>query len=366
MIAYVVVCFLLIQFLALWIAIRFFWKRYDQSKFIDPKVSILIAARNEETQLPRLLESLKTLDYPKELLEILIVDDASQDQTQSILYDWKKESERHQVLTLSEADFGKLHPNGKANALAQLVMQATGDFFFFTDADCQVPRDWIKAGLSAFTDSKTGLVLGITAVHGNRFLDRMQAMDWWNTLGLVKISTDLGFPATGLGNNMVVSREAYFQSGGFPNTANSLTEDLELARLIRKIGFKIRYQFTQNMLVKTKSEGSFRALMQQRKRWMQGVMSLSIPWKIALGLQFAYFPALVYLIFHWPIVGYGIWMGKSLIQWSLNRILAGRAGQKMRFTDGLLYDFYQFLTLTLTILYYFWPQKTPWKSRKYP
>ena len=102
--------------------------------------------------------------------------------------------------------------NGKAASLATLCKAATGDFLFFTDADCQVNSQWIKAGVSSF-NPKTGIVIGITKVESNSILGKVQELEWWNTLGQVKIAADLGLQTTGLGNNMIIRKATYDLSG---------------------------------------------------------------------------------------------------------------------------------------------------------
>ena len=178
-----------------------------------PLVSVLIAARNEEELLPRLLSSLGKLDYPEEKLQILIADDQSSDSTLKIIKEWCDRPSRSYFVVEANQAFTR-NANGKANALAYLEERAIGEFLFFTDADCQANSGWIKEAVSCM-DHRVGLLNGITQVKGETWLAKMQEIDWWNTLGIVKIVTDLGFPATGMGNNMVIRREALEKIGGF-------------------------------------------------------------------------------------------------------------------------------------------------------
>jgi hypothetical protein len=99
---------------------------------------------------------------------------------------------------------------------------------------------------------------------------------------------------------------------------------------------------------------------------MNGVMSLSLGWKILLGLQFLFFPSILILLVLFPFLGLGIWIVKILVQSLFLRAIASKAGQRLVLFPLLLFDFYQFLALSLTILYYFWPVQTQWKSRTYP
>jgi cellulose synthase/poly-beta-1,6-N-acetylglucosamine synthase-like glycosyltransferase len=335
-----IVGLLIIQYLLLLLFLITGWKDHLIKTEELPKVSVLIAARNEEKELPKLLGSLERLNYPIEKLEILIGDDQSTDQTAVIIETWaREESNRKRISVESDSNDG-IQRNGKANALAVL---------------------WILEGINCF-GQEVGLVLGITQVKSRGWFEKMQEIDWWNTLGIVKIVTDLKLPSTGLGNNMVISRPAYMASGGFEKIPFSLTEDLEISKAIRKVGYSIRHQ---NFLVKTKAEKGLNALLQQRKRWMAGAMTLSSAWKILLGLQFLFFPAVLVLIaLDWQF-GLILFGSKIIIQSLFLVYFSKKAGQKIGTIPLLLFDFYQIGNLSLTILYYFWSGQTEWKSRKY-
>ena len=330
-----------------------------------PEVSVWIALRNEEKALPRLLKSLDDLDYPAEKIQFLMADDNSEDRTLSLLKSWAQKGSNKTVVSLAKEDFGKYHPNGKANALAILGKIATGDYYFFTDGDCKVPKNWIKEGISSI-HGKTGMLIGITQVKRGGFLDQMQELDWWNTLGLVKIVTDLGLPTTGLGNNMVITREAYEACEGFENLKPSLTEDLEISKAVRKSGYKIEQQVSEGMLVETKAEYSFASLMIQRKRWVAGAMTLSLGWKLLLAIQVLFFPAIIWLFFENMEIGIRFLIFKIAMQSIFILFFAKKAKCKPPFLSLFLYDFYLMASYCLTILYYFWPSSVEWKARKYP
>lgn len=328
-----------------------------------PLVSVLIAARNEEQYLPRLLASLERMDYPKEKLQILIADDQSSDSTLAIIKNWCDRPSRCFIEIEADETFSR-NANGKANALAFLEKKAKGQFLFFTDADCEVNPNWIKESISCM-DQKTGMLIGITRVKGESLFAKLQEIDWWNTLGIVKVVTDLGWPTTGIGNNMVVSREALEKVGGFANLTFCLTEDLELSRSIRKAGYGIIDQVSPEILVLTKAENDWKSLMHQRKRWMQGVATLPFFWKVMLFFQAAFFPSIFYLIWLDPLIGISLWILKIAFQGFFIRGLSSRVASPPRWKNLLMFDFYYLVSTCHTILYYFWPSQIQWKSRKY-
>lgn len=356
----------LIQYVILIIRVAFFWKNHSKSRQSDlPIVSVLVAARNEEQDLPRLLTSFEKLDYPEEKIEFLIADDQSEDGTLLVLKNWCENRSNRKFFSLKPEVSNQFHGNGKANALAYLSKYAQGDFFFFTDADCRVGPSWIKEGLSSFSPG-VGILNGVTEVQATSPFSRFQQIDWWNTLGITKVVSDLGAHTTGLGNNMVISREAYVKSGGFEKIPFSLTEDLEISRLIKNAGFKTQQQVSSGMLLFTKAEKNWDALLKQRKRWVKGAVTLPWIWIICLSFQVLFFPAIFYLISQNLTMGLGIWLLKILLQALFLRFISSKAEQRLSWIWLSLYDFYYLLSSSLTILYYFWPSKITWKSRQYP
>lgn len=363
---YGIVGLILVQFIVGIIRINFFWKDHNRGLPLElPIVSVLVAARNEETDLPNLLNSFEQLDYPADRIRFLFVDDQSSDRTSEILEDWCSEGSNSAFFTIDPSQTELYNKNGKANALAILGELAIGDYYFFTDADCKVNPNWIKEGIAAFTGN-VGLVIGITQVKANSLLEKFQEIDWWLTLGFVKVATDLNIQTTGLGNNMVISKEAYQRSCGFKNLPFCLTEDLEISRAIQREGFKIAQQVSAEMLAITKAESSFRDLLEQRKRWMNGVMTLPVYWKLILALQIGYFIGVIGILVVSPVVGVSLALIKTLLQGIFLNGISSKVGLKISWLSLLVFDFYNFNTIVLTILYYFWPSKTKWKSRIYP
>jgi len=140
----------------LWIQVRL-RKRPILQRSITPDVSIIIAARNEEANLPAKLENLRLLDYPRDRIQIVIVSDGSTDRTASIL----REQSSHLVpLILNES-------NGKAYALNEAVKGATGEILVFLDARQFIDPDAVSELVSCFADPAVGAVSGELLLETN-------------------------------------------------------------------------------------------------------------------------------------------------------------------------------------------------------
>lgn len=356
---------LIVEDFILFLLSRFAYKNHyqpmDEGEL--PRISVLIPARNEETTLPACLASLENLDYPADKIEFVIGDDQSSDNTGGIVYQWTKVA-RNRVGLNIQPPCSPHQINGKANALAQLASVATGDYYLFSDADCVVNPLWAREMIGSFS-KENGMIIGITAVGVTNLFSAMQAIDWWITLGMIKISADVGHLPTGMGNNMLVSRDAYLASGGFERLAFSLTEDYALAQALIGKGYRPLHQATADSLIKTKAIGSFSDLLMQRKRWMHGAMSLPWYWLGLLLLQVLFFPAIIYLSFHHVMAGLILWVGKIFLQSLFIRSIAARSNEKVPLPHLIWFEFYYLIVSWSTIVYYFWPTAVYWKERKY-
>lgn len=356
---------LLFQDLLLILFLKDNFRRYKSEPPLSyPMISILIPSRNEANNLPGCLSSLEKLTYPADKIQFILGDDNSTDTTKYILEAWVK--------TMPKAEFVSIQPNpnpanqlnGKANALAQMGTLAKGEVLLFTDADCLVPKGWVEEMLEGLGPD-VGIVTGITTVKGNSYFEKFQAFDWWLSLGMVKVLDDLGISITAMGNNMLITREAYEKVGGFAGIPFSLTEDFEMARSLKKIGYKGVHQVSSENLIETKAQLDFSSLLKQRKRWMAGAFTLPIYWRVLLALQVLFFPAILVVIWFFPIIGMIVWSLKILLQSNFIRRFAAYAGQDLPYRDLLLFEIYYLFTSWSTIVYYFWPSKTDWKGRQY-
>ncbi len=118
---------------------------------IFPSVTILLAVRNEQENLPGKLQNLKALEYPKNILEIIVVSDGSTDETNPILA-------AQSVPNLRAVLLDEHH--GKAAALNCGVAEARGEIVVFTDARQSIAPEALKHLVANFADPKVGCVSG--------------------------------------------------------------------------------------------------------------------------------------------------------------------------------------------------------------
>jgi cellulose synthase/poly-beta-1,6-N-acetylglucosamine synthase-like glycosyltransferase len=134
------------------------WPRPVRRASIFPRVTIVLAAHNEEKDLPGKLLNLAALDYPEDRLELIVISDGSTDETNKIVSAWQNSS--CQSVILSEH-------RGKANALNCGIAEAQGEIICFTDARQKIASDGLKNLVENFADPAVGCASGELLIREN-------------------------------------------------------------------------------------------------------------------------------------------------------------------------------------------------------
>lgn len=266
-------------------------------------VSVIVAARNEANTILDCLMSLAKLDYPENLIEIIIVNDRSEDETGAIIDQFTAEKTCFKNITITES-ISTL--SGKASAISRAIEQSRGEIIFITDADCIVPSNWIKQ-LSRYFAEDVGIVAGFTLLRDTTgWFHPIQNLDWAYLLGVAAGAAGLGLPLTCMGNNFAFRRSAYHQIGGYQGVGFSVTEDFALLRsMSRKTDWKIRFLIDRNSLVKTRPAMNWQEFFDQRKRWAVGGRNVHWFGKLLIMISLMSSAILVALIFsgeNWGLI----------------------------------------------------------------
>lgn len=327
----------------------------------QPSVSILIAARNEEATILECLRAIEQLNYASGKCEVLIGNDQSTDQTGALVADFIRDRPEYQLLNINESVAGL---RGKANVLAQLARQAQGQILFFTDADTQVPPDWLTEMSRCFTGN-TGIIAGVTLPDGPKIFHKLQTIDWLYNLTLTHLVSALGIPVTAMGNNMAVSRRAYDAVGGYESMPFSVTEDYALFQAIVKQGYDFKNLLDETVFARTKPVDTIRAFLQQRKRWMRGATNLPLWMVIMLHTQYLAGPLLLMLVWFAPVLALALYLGKLMIQTMVLSFGLSRLKQTKLGPYALLFEIYQLIIGPLSVVFYLLPIAIEWKGRAY-
>lgn len=322
-----------------------------------PNVSILVAARNEESNIADLLHSLIRLSYPKEKLQIIIGNDDSTDKTAEIIQGF---SVQHPYIQLINIEKQLADLRGKANVLAQLAHHATGNYFFFTDADMEVPVHWIENMLENSQDA--GVIVGITLVKNQNWFEACQAIEWIFALHLMKKMTDWKTPSTGMGNNMAVSAEAYWATGGYEKIGFSIVEDYALYKAIIDVGYNFQQLYLTEVMTETKPPENY---FEQRKRWVSGGISSGSVLIIPALIQGFLLPILLIVsVFSWK-TAFVVLLLNMIVNFIFGKKLFKILNQETLLKYIPAYTVYMYLFWFLQLVAYFLPTKLVWKGRSY-
>lgn len=192
-----------------------------------PRVSILVAARNEASKLPAALTSLLVQDYPN--YEVILVNDRSQDETPGILDKFDQGHDHLKVTHLSELPPGWL---GKPHALTQAYQQATGQWLLFTDADVHFKPDLLKRSLSLALAQGWDHVTLFPFGELEGFWEKTAITYWVGTfaVGLKpwRVSHPKAKEYVGVGAFQLVRRSTYEAIGTHQRLAMEVVEDVKL------------------------------------------------------------------------------------------------------------------------------------------
>lgn len=336
----------------------------NRLKIDFPLVSILIAARNEEKVIRELLVSLENLTYPKEKLQVLIGNDASKDATLQLISDFAKNRNWVQIVDVQES-VEDTALKGKTRVLAILAHQAKGEYYFYTDADIELPTHWIETVLTQFytnSKAKTGVVVGNTTVKPTLIFEKCQAIEWLSALKIMNILSQFNIPTTGMGNNMAVSAAAYWAVGGYEKLPFSIVEDYALYDAIVKKGFGFKHPFGKNVLAFTKPPENY---FEQRKRWVTGGMQSKANLILPALLQ-AFALPFIGVLFSLNSNIALIFIGLLLVaNYVLGYLALNKTGMLRLLPYIPVYTVYMLFFWFLQFINYFLPTKLVWKGRTY-
>lgn len=203
-------------------------------------ISIVIAARNEAGNLPRLIAALKRLDYPKDKFEVIIADDRSTDQTRQILEQYCSGMQHFRFFTICENLRGL---TGKKNALTQAIRMSRYPVLALTDADCEPPSGWLRE-LNRYFSGGYDIVAGYSPIRRQEdtIWNRMMNLERLGLFAVAAGSLGWGIGLTTTGRNLAYRKSLFERTGGFSKTGHVPAGDDDLllqqmAPCARKTGF---------------------------------------------------------------------------------------------------------------------------------
>ena len=227
--------------------------------------SVIVPFRDEAHNLEALLNSFQNLDYPKDLFEIILVNDFSSDNFLEIITKYKD-----LLPNLSRIDAIESNMSPKKAALSLGISKAKYDWIITTDADCIVPKTWLKAFHQKITNDKPLLVVGLVSFNPvSSFLDKFQALDLLSLQATLLGTFGLKKPMLCHGANLCYAKSLFYELNGFESHQNIASGDdvFLLEEAVKKHPDKVVVINSLDAVVATKPEPTFKALLSQRMRW---------------------------------------------------------------------------------------------------
>lgn len=205
-----------------------------------PTVAIVVAARNEARNIDACLDHLARQDYPEDLTRVVVVDDASTDDTFTRAEQWRERLPGLQVVRTETCRYRCR----KKSAVDLGIRSSESDLILTTDADCRPPPTWISSVAACF-EPDVGVVIGhAPLVPRGNVVQTLLAFQSTVVSALSAGSAGLGFPLTCTGRNLAYRRAAYRQVGGFEGIGHIVGGDdvLLMRRIAGQTPFRARFQ----------------------------------------------------------------------------------------------------------------------------
>jgi biofilm PGA synthesis N-glycosyltransferase PgaC len=273
------------------------WFNLPESRLLDnfepsTSITILVAARNEEANIEACLSSLIQQDYPRQLFEIIVVDDLSEDNTAAAAT---------KVLQHSEVEGSVANlaiGSGKKAAITEGVKRAKGELILVTDADCTVPKAWLSLVSAAFDQGNSDMIVMPVLYHmeGGAF-HQIQHLEFLSLIGVTGASIGNGVPLLANGANLGFRKTAFEAVNGYEgNDGLSSGDDVFLLHKVKKLRPKnVLYLKDERVWAETSSVKTLKNFFQQRVRWAGKASAYTDGWAISVS-YLVFFTNLLLLI----------------------------------------------------------------------
>jgi cellulose synthase/poly-beta-1,6-N-acetylglucosamine synthase-like glycosyltransferase len=265
----------------------------------DPgiKISVVIAAKNEEDNIINLISSLEEQTYNKNLFEVIIVDDASSDKTYETVY---RQIQDKKIFSIIKADDKPLP--GKKGALTLGIRKAENDFILITDADCIPQKDWLKIYSGIFSEGYDFIFGAAPFIKENSFINNLSCFENIRSSILTFTTAFIGVPYSAAARNFGFKKASFEKIKGYSNTLETLGGDDDLLlREAVKNNMRIGLATGNESFVYTAAKDSLKSYLNQKARHTKTSLHYLPAHKLILGfwhllnLFFLFSPLLIFV-----------------------------------------------------------------------
>jgi cellulose synthase/poly-beta-1,6-N-acetylglucosamine synthase-like glycosyltransferase len=247
------------------------WRDMTGFKLSDnyvPSVSmtVIVPARNESDCIGRCISAILSQNYPDDLLQVIIADDHSEDDTAAVAL--QSGAGRVEVLRLSEA----AGPSGlyKKKAIEMAVAQATGKLIVTTDADCTAGQEWLRTIAFQYESDRPKLMAGpVIFAPAQSLFERFQALDFAGMMVITGATIHQHFYVMCNGANLAYEREAFLAVDGYRGVDKHPSGDdmMLMHKIAKRYSGEIAFLKSKSAVVQTAPMSQLDEFLQQRFRW---------------------------------------------------------------------------------------------------
>lgn len=244
-----------------------------------PKLSLIIAAKNEEKNIFSLIDALEKLNYQNENFEVIIIDDNSTDNTAELIQSRISEKNNFQLIKAEKKEF-----DGKKGALSIGIENAKNNFIVITDADCKPETNWLNSFAGAL-DYGYDFVFGAAPIQtGKTLVEKLSAFENLRNTYLTFAAVGLNIPYSAAARSFGFRKTSFERIGGYSSTTETLSGDDDLLlREAVKHKMQIGTVIEPDALVYSAAPKSFNEYFQQKHRHLQTSFHYLLKQKMFLG-----------------------------------------------------------------------------------
>jgi len=237
-------------------------------KTVNTKVSVLIAARNEAENIEATLSAVTSQHYPTDLLEIIVIDDHSTDDTAALVKAFPASNIK--LIDLSQHVDEANTQSFKKKAIEVAIAQSTGSLMVTTDADCLTPPNWLRYIVSYYEIHRPKIIAApVVFTDEQDIFQRFQSLDFIGMMGVTGAGIHKRFLHMCNGANLAYEKAVFHEVNGFEGIDHLASGDdmLLMHKIVKQYPDGIAYLKQRDAAVRTTPKRSIRAFLNQRLRW---------------------------------------------------------------------------------------------------
>lgn len=231
--------------------------------------TVIVPFRNEEAHLTNLLQSLAKVDYPQNSWQIILVNDASTDNSLEVINKCISRCALTNIVVINNV---RTSASPKKDALQTAIHTSKHQWIVTTDADCAVPVNWLNT-LDAIIQQQSPLMVimpvAIATTAQPSFLTAYEQLDFLSLMGATAGSFYMGLPFLCNGANLAYDKEAFSAVQGFSNNNHIASGDdhFLLEKFQERFKNRISYLRSPYAIVTTQPQEHWNIFIAQRTRW---------------------------------------------------------------------------------------------------